>query len=204
MANNLVYGEESIASAPDNTTGLISADTLRSIIVSQRSGGAQVYEDTAFTVPITAGVPVSINPLLPSPSVGGVLWTADGNNRLTPNYATAIPDIVIPTGYSKAIQVFVTLAAQKTGSGEDNYLFQIDNDGAPLGQGITISLSVEPVVISLLVNSAVALDGGALLGITVTGVGTADDIDVTTFDMFIVDFQRWSAPPAATQIPAGL
>ena len=204
MANNLVYGDESIASAPDNTTGLISADTLRSIIVSQRSGGAQVFDDTGFTVPIVSGVPVSINPLLPSPSVGGVLWTADGNNRLYPNYATAIPDIVIPAGYSKAIQVFITIAAQKTGAGEDSYTFQIDNDGTPLGQGITVSLSVTPVVITLLVNSAVALDGGALLGLTVTGNATADDIDVTAFDMFIVDFQRWSGPAAAAQLPAGL
>ena len=190
----LRYGEELIASFVDNTQGLITAENMRDTVASQRSGGGQVQNATTFTVPITDGVPVSINPLLPNPVIGNGFWKADGNNRQYPDYAGVIPGLVIPTNYTKFVQIFWSIAAEKAGSGEDSYTFQADNDGTPIGTGVTISIGVEPTVLSFMVASTATLDGGALLGLTVTGNATVDDINITKFEQFTIDFQTWSAP----------
>ena len=194
MATTLRYGEELVAGFPDNAQGLITAEAMRDTIVSQRSGGAQITDDTGFTAPITAGVPTQINPILPSPTISSGLWAADGNNRLFPNYAAVMSGLTIPAGYSKFAQVFFNMAVLKQGSGEDAYLFQLDNNGTPIGAGVTYTLSVTATVVSFLTSSAVTLDGGALLGLTVTGVGTGDDIDFTAFEQVVVDYQIWGAP----------
>ena len=89
MTTTFRYADEILAGFPDNQAKLITAENLRDFVVSTKSGGAQIIEETTFVVPITAGVAVDINPLLPAPVTAGVLWTADGNNRATPNYAAA-------------------------------------------------------------------------------------------------------------------
>lgn len=191
----LRYGDELLSLYPDNGIGLISAETGRDMVVSQRSGGAQALQTgTDFTVTITNGVPVSINPLLPDPSVSGTLWAGDGNHRLYPNYAAAIPSLTIPAGYAKLVQCFVSLNCDKQGSQEDDYIFQLDNDGTPFGEGVTIALDTEATTITLLVNASVVLSDSPLIGMTVTGDGTGDDIVIHAFEMFIIDFQLWTAP----------
>ena len=189
------YGSENFDSFPDNTQGLIKASDMRSLVASAVQGGVSVIEETAFTVPIANGVPVSINPLLPSPTVAGVLWTTDGNHRALPNYSVAMPTVSIPAGYSKFVEVDFTLAGEKAGSGEDQYLFQLDNDGTPVGIGLTVTLGTEPTVFSLGANELADISGPTvvLLGLTVTGLGTNDDIDLSVFEMSVEDNQIWAA-----------
>ncbi len=195
MAENMLYGDQVLALFPNNTQGLIQAEHMRSMWVSQKAGGMLVKETTQFTIPITDGVPVSINPLLPAPVTSGVLWVADGNNRGKPNYAAAIPSVIIPAGYSKFAAVSVVIAVEKVGAGDDLYLFQVDKDGVPVGIGVQMSLSVEPTVITLLASELVDItDPNSVFGVTVTGIGTGDDIDVSNFSMDIQDLQIWSAP----------
>ncbi len=188
------YGEENLAAAPDNTSGLIDAVHLRDLIVSNRSGAVQILETTPFTIPITSGVPVSINPLLPAPTVAAVLWSADGNNRAFPNYANAIPSATIPVGYVKFAQILFSFNGAKTGGGTDQYLFQVDLDGVPQGTGITVTYGTTPEFTTLVLNSTVVIADEPLVGLTVTGVGTGDDIDINAFEMMVFDFQVWNAP----------
>ena len=194
MATTLRYGEELVAGFPDNAQGLITAEAMRDTIVSQRSGGGLVFDHNAFDVPVVLGTPVNINPLLPSPTVGQGLWGTDANNRQFPNYAAAIPGLTIPVGYQKLVQVFFSIAAAKIGQGEEQYRFQLDNNGTPLGQGVVHTLYPEPSVISMLFNEVARLDAGSLLGLTVTGVTSGDDIAISAFEQFVIDFQMWSAP----------
>ncbi len=188
------YGEENLAAAPDNTSGLIDAVHLRDLIVSNRSGGVQILETTPFTVPITNGVPVSINPLLPAPTVAGVLWSADANNRAFPNYAAAIPSATIPVGYVKFTQILFSFNGEKAGAGTDDYLFRVDLDGVPQGTGVTVSYDSNPAFTTIVLNRTVDIGVQPLVGLTVTGVGTGDDIDINAFEMMVFDFQVWSAP----------
>ena len=194
MAQTLRYGDASLALFPDNTQGLIDAVEIRDVIVSQRSGGANVQDGAGFTVPIVDGVPVALNPLLTAPVLAPGLWGIDANNRLFPNYAAKIPDLIIPAGYLKFAQTFITIAVNKAGSGEDNYVFQLDDNGTPIGGTLSFALGTEPEVLTLLVNKAFALDSGLLLGLTVYGDGTGDDLVVSEFEMFVIDFQIWTTP----------
>ena len=167
---------------------------MRDMIVSSRSGGVNITEEATFSITITDGVPVLVNPLLPSPEVGGVLWVADANNRAIPNYAAAIPDLIIPTDYSKFVQIFWTLGVNKIGPGEDSYLFQAEVDGIPVGAGLTITLSTAPQTISFLANLTVKIDTTSAIGLAVTGIGTGDDLEVSAFEQMLIDFQIWTAP----------
>lgn len=197
----LQYGDASLASFPSNTQGLISAEDMQDVIVSQRSGGNEILGAETFVVPITDGAPTAVNPLIVNPQVSGGLWSADANNRQYPDYASAIPGLTIPTGYTKFAQIFFTLSCEKIGSGEDNYTFQVDNNGTPQGIGLSYGLGTVPSVISFLVNTSVTLDAAPLLGLTVTGDGTADDITIYAFEQFVIDFQIWSTPLVAQQLP---
>ena len=194
MAQTLRYGDENLASFPDNVSQLITPVNVRDLIVSSRSGGVNIIDSATFTITITDGVPVLVNPLLPAPEVGGVLWVADANNRAIPNYAAAIPDLIIPTDYSKFVQIFWTLGVNKIGAGEDSYLFQAEVDGTPVGGGLTITLSTSPQTISFLANITVKIDTASAIGLAVTGVGTDDDIEVSPFEQMLIDFQIWKAP----------
>ena len=190
----LRYGDETLAQVPTNTQGLINAVAIQDIVVSQRSGGANLQDTTEFTIPIVDGVPVAINPLLPAPNKADGLWGIDSNNRMFPNYAAKMLGLVIPPGYTKFSQIFFTLAVNKAGSGEDDYVFQLDDNGVPVGGTLSFALGTEPELISLLVNTSAALDSGVLFGLTVFGDGTGDDLVVTEFEMFIIDFQIWTSP----------
>ena len=196
MAEEFLYGDQTLALFPDNTSGLISAQAMRSFLVSIKSGGMFVEENALFTIPIVSDTPVSINPLLPSPISGGTLWIADGNNRGLPNYQAAIPTATIPPGYSKFTEITFFLAAEKGASGEDQYLFQIDLNGVPIGNGITTTLTTDPGFITIAVSTLIDISNpsGNAIGLSVTGLGTSDDIAVSAFEMNILDDQIWSAP----------
>ena len=177
--------------------GMEKVEHMRNVVVSQRSGGVSITQSgTPFTVPVTAGVPTLINPLLPSAVVQGVLWTADGNNRATPNYTVAMPTTVIPVGYKKFTEFEFTFAADKSGPQDQQYLFQLEVDGTPVGLGVTVTVVAEPQVITLYASSLVSIDSAAAAGLAVTGVGTSDDIQIESFEMAVLDFQTWTDPDA--------
>jgi hypothetical protein len=125
---------------------------------------------------------------------GGVLWVADSNHRATPNYANAISGLVIPSGYSKFVDVKFTFAADKSGGGTDQYLFQLETDGVTQGIGIAVTLTGSAQTVSLFASFIAAVGTSLSVGLAVTGGGTNDDIDMESFEMSLVDFQPWTDP----------
>ena len=193
MAETLKYGNELLAQFPDNQSQLIKPQDVRDLVVSQRTGGAIVTNTTEFVVPMTDGVPVAINPLLPNPNPAGVLWAIDANNRAFPNYGAAIPSLVIPAGYAKFIEARFIVGVHKVGQGTDPYLFQVDNAGVPVGSGVLRSFTADPNSFNITAQFVAALDSNPLVGLTVTPQGTSDDLTFTQFSMDITDFQQWQA-----------
>ena len=194
MAETLKYGEELLASFPDNQTGLITAEHMRNAVVSAVSGGLKITERDSFTAPMDSGVVTLINPLLPSPDVHGTLWATDTNNRAFQNYAAIIPSLTIPAGYVKLVNFQFMFGLNKIGSGTDTYLFQLDMDGAPVGAGIIYDITTDPQYMAANVMVPVEYDTPHLFGLAITPQGTGDDLSFEAFHMVITDYQLWSAP----------
>ena len=194
MATTLRYGEANLAAFPDNTSGLISAENMRDFVVSTRTSFINISDDTPFTASMSSGVPTLINPLLPSPTVNGVLWKADGNNRAYQDYVNVIPDLTIPAGYTKLITITFSLGVEKSGSLDRVYLFQADLDGTPVGNGVVHTIISEPLFFSTIVSMNMTYDVSHYIGLSVTPQGHSDDLNFESFQQTITDYQLWSAP----------
>ncbi len=188
MAQTLRYRSELVAGAPDNTSGLIDAVQLRDMIVSMASGNGAVETTSDVTIPIAVGVPVAVNPLLVGVSVYGSLWGVDANSFLFSQYVTVLPDTTVPAGYIKFCRFQATLALTKQGGGTDNYLIQFTKNGVLVGVAHDVVFSgtdTDTVTITYFVNQEIRVSD--TFGVSITGVGTGDDLVLESFSMDVTD-----------------
>ncbi len=195
MAQTLRYRSELVAGAPDNTSGLIDAIQLRDMVVSMASGNGAVETTADVTIPIVSGTPVAVNPLLTGVSVFGSLWGADGNSFLFPNYSAVLTDTTIPAGYTKFCRFQAMLALTKQGGGTDTYSIQFTRNGVLVGDAHDVLFSgtdTDTITVPYFTNQDVGV--ADTFGVSVTGVGTGDDLVLESFSMDVADELLDAAP----------
>ncbi len=196
MAQTLLYGSEVLAGFPDNTAGLITPEDVRAFTVSSLVGQGFLETTTQITVPIISGTPVAVNPLLTGITTAGDLWLVDGNNNLTPDYATKLTDTIIPAGYNKLCRFVSIMSLQKVGGGTDTYEFTFTEDAVPVGtQQTVIYAGTNSLVVTSMVTRSVDISVAPVFGITIEGVGTGEDMNVLSFEMSVSDAMLNAPPP---------
>jgi len=195
MAQTLRYVNELLASAPDNTSGLISAEALRDFMVSIVEGKGLLEATTNVTIPIVADTWVSINPLLVGVVHTETYWSVDGNNYMFPNHSGSVVTNV-PAGYSKFGQMMSILELTKPSGGSDSYEVQFTLNGTGVGEPESIDFSAAgtdttTVLHPLLIDVSVPTD---LYGIQIRGVGTGADLTLGYFTMQVSDSILLEAP----------
>ncbi len=195
MTQTLRYLDELIAASPDNTSGLILPVHRRDQIVSKAPGRGYVIDETEFTMPVTSGVFVAVNPLLPTPDVTVSLWAVDGNNFLLPNYSS-LPATTVPAGYSKLATFEGSLSLTKSGGGTDNYTLTVTQNGSPVGLPEEVSFvgaGTQNVHIRHVVVTDISVETDTH-GLSIRGDGTGTDLQVEYFTFTVEDAILLSAP----------
>jgi len=195
MAQTLRYLDELLAATPDNTAGLITPEVFRDTLVSLAVGAGFLADVTPVSVPIVDGVPTSMNPLLPSPLEVGAGWTTDANNFMHPDYAT-LATTTVPPGYLKLAQFVAVLSLTKVAGGEDSYELQFTEDAVLVGvpEAITFSAAGSTVV-TIITSQLVDLSINPVFGVSITGIGTSDDLTLDSFELSVSDKLLWSGGP---------
>lgn len=192
MTTTLRYIDELLAAAPDNTTGLILAETLRDFIASFAPGAGGVVSTSPIIVPIVDGVWVDVSVRLVAAETYPGLWVVDGNNYLSADYS---PLASVPAGYSKVAELMAIIGCDKTASGSDDYLFAFTKNGAAIPEFEPVTLTATPQIVTLInpVEADVS-EPTDTYGVSVQGNGTSDNINITYFGMQVVDRVRLTAP----------
>ena len=195
MSQTLRYVNELLASAPDNSTGLISAEALRDFMISIVEGKGLLEATTNVTISIVADTWVSINPILVGAVHTETYWSVDGNNYMFPNHSASVGTIV-PAGYSKFGQMMSILELTKPSGGSDSYEVQFTLNGTGIGEPESIDFpeagtDTTTVLHPLLIDVSVPTD---LYGIQIRGVGTGDDLTLGYFTMQVSDSILLEAP----------
>ena len=197
MSETLRYVDGLLANFPDNSQGLIDAVNMRDFVASFINGRGFLVEEDPVTLPISDGVWTHINPLLPDPeiSTSETLWVWDGNNYAVNNYL-AIPDVIIPSGYSKLLQIVAVLDITKVAGGADNYLIQVTKDGVGIGLSESVQFSAAGTQTITVLDSSVAdlSVAAATYGVQIQGVGTTDDLVLNYFTQSMNDSILLSSP----------
>ena len=195
MSETLRYVEGLLTNFPDNAQGLIKPVNMRDFVASFINGRGFLSDETPINLPILDGTPTVVNPLLQSPIKTLVgLWIFDANNFGLQNY-NAIPDIIIPAGYSKLLSIVSVLDVTKSAGGADNYLMQHTKNGVPLGQAESVQFTAAGTqTVTLLATDLADLSLSDLYGVQVTGDGTTDDLTLNYFTMTLSDSILLSDP----------
>jgi len=195
VAQTLRYVNELIASAPDNTSGIISAVALRDFMISYVDGKGLLEATTNVTITIVADTWVSINPVLVGAVHTETFWSVDGNNYMFPNYSAAV-DTTVPAGYSKFGQMMSILELTKPGGGADSYQIQFTKNGVGIGEpesvdfpeaGTDTTTLLHPIIFDVSIPTD-------LYGVQIMGIGTGDDLTLGYFTMQVSDSILLEAP----------
>jgi len=194
MAQTLRYLDALLASAPDNVTGLITAEALLDRDVSNAQGAGFLADTTPVDLSINPDIPLSINPLLTAAEHVGAGWDTDGNNLQYPNYSLGT-GTVVPAGYSKLCSFVGVLSLEKLAAGVDTYDINFTKDGIAFGvpESIIFDGSTSQVV-TVLASAIVDISTTPVFGIQITGIVTGDDIRVHSFQQTVNDKLLWVSP----------
>lgn len=196
MSQTLRYLDELLLNYPDNTAGLITPENIRDQVVSTVAGVGFLADTTQVLVPITDGVPTSINPLLLAPVTAEELWVFDGNNLGVSNY-TALASTIVPAGYTKLLSIVAVAVLEKTAGGTDVYDLQFTRSGVPIGVAETVAWTAAGVeTITVVIRTLADISAAETYGLGVTGVGTSDDLQCHSFEMNLTDFILLTDPNA--------
>ena len=187
MAQTLRYLDELLTNYPDNTAGLITPENVRDQLVSTVAGVGFIADTTQVSVPIIDGVPTALNPLLVAPITEPELWRFDANNLAVSNYS-ALTDTAVPAGYTKILSIVAVVVLQKVAGGSDVYDMQFTRSGAPIGVAETIVYAAAGTETITIVNRGLAdISTADTYGLTVTGIGTNDNLELHSFEMNLTD-----------------
>ena len=183
------------ASFPDNTTGIISAESIRDLVISIVEGKGLLEATTNITLPITDGAWTLINPLLQGVVSTSTFWGIDGNNFLFPNQSNAA-NTIVPAGHKRLAQFLSILELEKTGGGADNYAVQFTLNGVGIGEPESVEFPEAGIqTVTLLHPSIVDISIPTdLYGVQIEGVGTAEDLTLGYFSMTVSDSILVSQP----------
>ena len=194
MVTTLRYLDELLASFPDNTQGLITAEKERDFVISIAEAMGYLADQTDVVIPITDGVPVAVNPLLLGPASTVQLWTFDGNNFATPNYS-AVPGLTVPPGHSKLSGFLAILSLEKISGGDDSYSVQMTRNGVGFGLDEFINFpAAGGQVVTLITALVTDISVSDTYGVQITGQGTGDDLTLHSFEMRVQSSILLAAP----------
>ena len=194
MVTTLRYLDEVLGGFPDNTQGLITAEKERDFVISTSTGIGLLIDSTAVNIPITDGVPTIVNPLLLAPAFTEQLWTFDGNNFATSNYA-AVPGLTIPSPHFKLVSLLAILSLEKPGGGADAYSIQFTKNGVGTGLDEFISFPAAGAQVATVITFDVDdISQADTYGVQITGQGTGDDLTLHTFEFKVEDSILLAAP----------
>ena len=168
---------ELLADFPDNTAGLIEAIDARNFVVGATPGVGALEDDplqTPFTIPLVAGVPVSVPAQLVLPLFIGNYWALDGNNAMIPSYDAA--GIFVPPAHVRLVQGLITLRAAKTTGGTEQYLIA-GTQGIATGDEFAVELTNSPRTFTMSAARVYDVSAGAPVSFTVESVG-GSSIDI--------------------------
>ena len=187
MSQTLRYLDELLENYPDNTAGLITPENIRDHLVSTVAGVGFIADTTEVTIPILDGTPTDVNPLLIAPETTEELWRFDANNFAVSNYS-ALVSTIVPAGYSKVLSLVAVMVLEKVGGGSDAYDLQFQASGVPIGIPESIQYAAAGTETVTLVNRSLAdISTADTYGITITGIGTTDDLVLHSFEMNLTD-----------------
>jgi len=194
MVTTLRYLDELLAGFPDNTQGLITAEKERDFVISIAEGIGYLADQTDVVIPVTDGVPVSVNPLLLGPATTDQLWRFDGNNLATPNY-NAVPGLTVPPGHSKLVGLLGILSLEKLSGGDDSYSAQFTQNGVGIGLNEFFNFPAAGGQVVTLITAIVGdISGTDTYGIQITGQGTGDNLTLHSFEQRIQSSILLAAP----------
>ena len=194
MVTTLRYLDELLAGFPDNTQGLITAEKERDFVISIAEGVGYLADVTDVVIPVTDGVPVSINPLLLGPATTDQLWAFDGNNLATPNYS-AVPGLTVPPGHSKLVGLLGIMSWEKVSAGDDSYSAQFTRNGIGIGLNEFFNFPAAGAQVVTLIGALVGdISVADTYGVQLTGQGTDDDLTLHSFEMRVNSSILLAAP----------
>ena len=175
---------EMLASAEDNTQGLITPLDLRNIIVSNASdiGYLSLTQGNPVTVPIDTGVWTSINPLITPSTTAGNAWKLDANQAFSYSYVD--DGIAVNPGTLRLAVFTVEMTAAKIGQGEEQYELALFADGVQEGNSLGFTLFTDPETFAVAGSAARVLDVStpAVYDARITS-DQPDDVILTSFTM---------------------
>lgn len=177
--------DEMLDSFPTNTQGLITALDSRSMIVSECVNVGYLVEDNApgFTVPITDGVWVPVNPQIISPVFVGNYWKIDANNAFLPSYVDK--GVTVNPNTNRLTGIRFGARVSKVGGGTAMYSFAFFKSGVQIGSTpaeFEIGTSEQGIASSRDLIQDMALSSEQI-DLRVRGEGTGDDLNVLEFTM---------------------
>jgi len=188
MSQTLRYVDEIIASFPDNSSGIIKEVSMRDFVISYASGGAFQETTTDVNIPIVSGTPVAVTPLLTGLTQVSGFWQFDGNNFVFADYVNQLPATVVPAGYTKLGRFLAVLGLTKAGGGTDTYNVQWTKNGVLVGVVHDVDYSGSTTrTVTIPFVSPQEIDTADTYGVSITGIGTGDDLTLESFSMQISD-----------------
>ena len=180
-----------IANTPDNTTGQIDALDLRNILVSLANGVGGLEAQDNFSVPIDAGVWVSLNDIAVNGAgnadvVSNNGWKQDANGAWIPDYT----GVNLTPGVLRLVTIATSGDLDKQGGGSDTYEFQYFVGGIGVGRLGSTEYDGDAQTYGSKTETFVYEPAlGLSIDLRVRGVGTNDDLLFTSFRQEIVSAQ---------------
>lgn len=185
MAATLKTFQEVMNDLPDNSAQLISAEDLRSAVLSTTVDRGQIFGDpdlSPWTVPIpAAGTWVDIPTAIGGTILGDALfWRQNGSGQLVYNYPADWPPTVVPPGYVREVQV---LSVVEIDPGADTWEFAVTIGGILQEPIVQIDSSVQTDALSVTIVSGDPIDVSAApaVSLSVRNITTATDLPLALF-----------------------
>ena len=168
---------EMLAALPDNSAQLIAPVNMRDVVIANANDIAFLSDSDPFTLPITAGVPVSVLGALPTPDLITNRYVLDGNQQLVADWGA----VTVNPGTTRILRLQAQMWGNKEGTQTDTYEFSITVGGTQAGRTVNVELGVQPIGIGLTVDVLYDHSLALPIDLTVTGIGTGDDLNIEDF-----------------------
>lgn len=172
----LLSSAELLANIPDNTSQLVDPLDIRNLVIGLPPDSIIAEDETPFTIPIVTGTPVVVNNLLPSPAVTQAHWMLDGNQAFIPDWA----GIIVNSGLTRIVNLTAVLSVSKVGGGNDDYGIDFFIGGVLAGAGSNFEIKDIDTVVTVVTSQEYDHSVAAPIDLRVTGIGTGDDLDVSS------------------------